>query len=136
LQRLTIAPLEILNRAVWQPLFPEMLAEIRQKAFGIGLGWYAPSIFVYVSVSWQRVEFYPPFDLRVAFQRRQFGAVQVLGDLLQLAIYAFPNSGGWYDLGFVLGCATITAGAVRASESAPWPNAAAVNDSSTEGLTS
>ncbi len=25
-------------------------------------------------------------------------------------IYAFPNSGGWYDLGFVLGCAAIFGG--------------------------
>jgi hypothetical protein len=25
-------------------------------------------------------------------------------------IYSFPNSGGWYDLGFVLGCAVIFGG--------------------------
>jgi hypothetical protein len=25
-------------------------------------------------------------------------------------VYAFPNAGGWYDLGFVLGCAAIFGG--------------------------
>jgi hypothetical protein len=25
-------------------------------------------------------------------------------------IYAFPNAGGWYDIGFVLGCAAIYGG--------------------------
>jgi hypothetical protein len=31
---------------------------------------------------------------------------------LDIRIYAFPNSGGWYDFGYLLGCTTAIGGAV------------------------
>jgi len=38
-----------------------------------------------------------------------------------IRIYAFPNSGGWYDFGFVLGAASILGGGGASSSARPQP---------------
>jgi hypothetical protein len=41
----------------------------------------------------------------------------LIGHLIDptIRIYAFPNSGGWYDLGFFVGTATFSGGGVAAN---------------------
>jgi hypothetical protein len=35
---------------------------------------------------------------------------------IEMRVYAFPNSGGWYDFGFVLGATTALGSAARATD--------------------